>query len=243
MPRFFVDSSKIGEGSLLIEGEDARHISYSLRMAVGDTVTVSDGEGTDYECRIAAMDGETVRAEILHTHPGATESPAKIRLYMAFPKGDKLETVVQKAVELGASEIIPFVSERCVRRPEAAKAEKQTARLQRIATEAAKQCGRSLLPKVGLPLSFAEMLRDTSELRLFCYEGEEAQSLKSVLSRLETVPATVAVTVGSEGGFSPREAREAKDAGFLSVHLGPRILRCETAPDFALSALCYRFEL
>ena len=243
MPRFFVDPSKIGEGSLVIEGEDARHISYSLRMAVGDTVTVSDGEGTDYECRLSEMDGETVRAEVLNTHPGTTESPAKIRLYMAFPKGDKLETVVQKAVELGAWEIVPFVSERCVRRPEAAKAEKQTARLQRIATEAAKQCGRSLLPRVGLPVSFAEMLRDTSELRLFCYEGEEAQSLKSVLSRLETTPATVAVTVGSEGGFSPREAREAKDAGFFSVNLGPRILRCETAPDFALSALCYHLEL
>ena len=243
MPRFFVDPAGIGEGSLLIGGEDARHISFSLRMAVGDPLTVSDGEGTDYECRIAAMDGETVRADILEKHPGATESPARIRLYMAFPKGDKLETVVQKAVELGAWEIVPFVSERCVRRPEAAKAEKQTARLQRIATEAAKQCGRSLLPRVGLPVSFAEMLRDTSELRLFCYEGEGAKSLKTVLSSMETAPATVAVTVGSEGGFSPGEAKEARDAGFLCVNLGPRILRCETAPDFALSALCYHLEL
>ena len=243
MPRFFVDPSRIGGESITIEGEDAKHISYSLRMAVGDAVTVCDGEGTDYECRLSKMDGETVWAEILEKHGGATESPAKIRLYMAFPKGDKLETVVQKAVELGASEIVPFVSERCIRRPESAKAEKQTARLQRIATEAAKQCGRSRLPRVGLPVSFAEMLRDTCALRLFCYEGEDAESLKAVLDRLEEIPETVAVTVGSEGGFSPAEAEAARAAGFVSVNLGPRILRCETAPDFALSALCYRFEL
>ena len=243
MPRFFVDPSRIGGESITIEGEDAKHISYSLRMAVGDAVTVCDGEGTDYECRLSKMDGETVWAEILEKHGGATESPAKIRLYMAFPKGDKLETVVQKAVELGASEIVPFVSERCIRRPESAKAEKQTARLQRIATEAAKQCGRSRLPRVGLPVSFAEMLRDICALRLFCYEGEDAESLKAVLDRLEEIPETVAVTVGSEGGFSPAEAEAARAAGFVSVNLGPRILRCETAPDFALSALCYRFEL
>lgn len=243
MPRFFVDPSRIGDGSVTIEGEDAKHISYSLRMAVGDTLTVCDGEGTDYECRLAKMDGETVWADVVQRRAGETESPARIRLYMAFPKGDKLETVVQKAVELGASEIVPFVSERCIRRPESAKAEKQTARLQRIATEAAKQCGRSRLPRVGLPHSFAEVLRDTSDLRLFCYEGAGAESLKAVLDRIEGVPATVAVAVGSEGGFSPAEAKAAEEAGFVSVNLGPRILRCETAPDFALSALCYRFEL
>ena len=243
MPRFFVDPSRIGGESITIEGEDAKHISYSLRMAVGDAVTVCDGEGTDYECRLSKMDGETVWAEILEKHGGATESPAKIRLYMAFPKGDKLETVVQKAVELGASEIVPFVSERCIRRPESAKAEKQTARLQRIATEAAKQCGRSRLPRVGLPVSFAEMLRDTCALRLFCYEGEDAESLKAVLDRLEEIPETVAVTVGSEGGFSPAEAEAARAAGLSLCGLGARILRCETAPLCVLSALLYHYEL
>ena len=242
MPRFFLNRDEIGDTSLTLRGDDAHHISYSLRMAVGDELTVCDGEGTEYLCALSGFDGDTVTAEILSRRAGKTESPVSIRLYMAYPKGDKLETVVQKAVELGASRILPFESERCVKRPHAEKAEKQTARLTRIATEAAKQCGRSRLPSVSTPISFAEVLKDDAELRVFCYEGEGAQSLRSLLEG-RSVPKSVSVVIGSEGGFSPKEAEAARAAGFLLANLGPRILRCETAPEFALSAFCYRWEL
>ena len=242
MPRFFLDRGQIGESSLVLRGDDAHHISYSLRMAVGDEITVCDGEGTEYLCSLSAFNGDTVTASILSRRVGKTESPVHIRLYMAYPKGDKLETVVQKAVELGASHILPFESERCVKRPHAEKAEKQTARLARIATEAAKQCGRSRLPSVSTPISFSDVLRDDAELRIFCYEGEGAKSLRALLEGM-VMPKTVSVVIGSEGGFSPAEAAAAKEAGFLLANLGPRILRCETAPEFALTALCYRWEL
>ena len=242
MPRFFLDRGQIGESSLVLRGDDAHHISYSLRMAVGDEITVCDGEGTEYLCSLSAFDGDTVTASILSRQTGKTESPVNIRLYMAYPKGDKLETVVQKAVELGACRILPFESERCVKRPHAEKAEKQTARLTRIATEAAKQCGRSRLPSVSTPITFSDVLKDDAELRIFCYEGEGAQSLRALLEG-RPMPKTVSVVIGSEGGFSPAEASAAEDAGFLLANLGPRILRCETAPEFALSAFCYRWEL
>ena len=242
MTRFFVTSEEMQPNFLVLTGENAQHAKV-LRLKAGEEVLVCDGEGHECLCAVSDVSEGQFSLLVKDRRESVTEAPVRVSVYMAFPKGDKLETVVQKAVELGASEIVPFVSERCIRRPESAKAEKQTARLQRIATEAAKQCGRSRLPRVGLPVSFAEMLRDTCALRLFCYEGEDAESLKAVLDRIEGVPATVAVAVGSEGGFSPAEAKAAEAAGFVSVNLGPRILRCETAPDFALSALCYRFEL
>ena len=242
MPRFFLDRGQIGEDSLVLRGDDAHHISYSLRMAVGDEITVCDEEGTEYLCALSAFDGDTVTASILSRQAGQTESPVNIRLYMAYPKGDKLETVVQKAVELGASRILPFESERCVKRPHAEKAAKQTARLTRIATEAAKQCGRSRLPSVSTPVSFSDVMKDDAQLRILCYEGEGAESLRALLEE-RAMPQTVSVVIGSEGGFSPAEASAAKEAGFLLANLGPRILRCETAPEFALTALCYRWEL
>ena len=162
---------------------------------------------------------------------------------MAYPKGDKLETVIQKAVELGASCIVPFESSRCIKRPKADKAEEKTARLMRIAEEAAKQCGRGTLPRVSLPVSFEEAiaLSGESELSLFCYEGEGTESLRCILSENKKVK-SIAVIVGSEGGFSPSEAAYAKSKSSRLANLGPRILRCETAPDYVLSAISYEFE-
>lgn len=243
MPRFFVGNGAIRDGIVTLAGDDAHHIGFALRMAVGEEISVCDPSGTVYRCRLSSLDGTTVTAEILDAEDGHAESPSRIRLYMAFPKGDKLETVVQKAVELGAAVITPFESERCVRRPHADKTEKQTERLRRIALEAAKQCGRTRLPEVTLPTDFAGVLADPSSLRIFCYEGGGTESLRGILENLPDIPGTIAVVVGSEGGFSPAEAAAAKDAGFRMASLGTRILRCETAPDFVLSALCYRLEL
>ena len=168
----------------------------------------------------------------------------EITLFMGYPKGDKLETVIQKAVELGASTVIPFESSRCIKRPSSEKAEKQNARLTRIAEEAAKQCGRAKLPRVLQPLSYKDAIKEAkkSDLALFCYEGEGALSLKKALA-LGASAKSVSVVVGSEGGFSPDEAEAARELGLTLVNLGPRILRCETAPSYALSAISYFFEL
>lgn len=246
MPRFFVPDGAFdpATNTVTVMGEDARHIARSLRMAVGDTVTVCSYEGQAFFCRLSHIRDDAVTAEIVAPCPKTGESPVSIRLFMAYPKGDKLETVIQKAVELGASRITPFESEHCIKRPQKDKLDARLSRWNRIATEAAKQCGRSLLPTVDAPLTFGEMLREArqSALPLFCYEADGTVSLKEVLCTRGEV-GSIAVIIGSEGGFSPKEAASAIAAGCVPVNLGPRILRCETAPAYALSALSYFYEL
>ena len=244
MPKFFISKENIFENFAKISGDDARHIARSLRMAVGDEITVSDGECAEYLCRLTRIRDEECECEIVERLEESSESPVFITLCMAYPKGDKLETVIQKSVELGASRVIPFESSRCIKRPKAEKQEKQTARLQRIAEEAAKQCGRSRLPEVTPPASFQKMLEEakSSDITLFCYENERATTIKEAL-RSATKPKSIAIIVGSEGGFSPEEARLIENEGFRSVTLGKRILRCETAPDYALTAISYEYEL
>lgn len=243
MPKFFVDKKSISDGRITIAEPDSRHIARSLRMAVGDEITLSDGEGRDYKCRLARIRDEECVAEIVEEGVSHAESPIKITLFMAMPKGDKLETVVQKAVELGVCSVVPFESERCIKRPAGDKLEKLAARLSRIAAEAAKQCGRSVIPSVPPMVRLADVLARLSDfdLSLFCYEGERERSLKDAL--VGRSPRTIAVIVGPEGGFSPKEAEQIVASGALSISLGGRILRCETAPDYVLSALSYHFEL
>lgn len=253
MPRFFVDREQIREQTVSIRGEDAHHIARSLRMAVGEPITVCDGEGNEYRCRIEAFEEDRlVTALILDTDTAKGEPPCRIRLFQALPKGDKLDTVIQKAVECGACEIVPFESERCVVRVKVDAEARKTERRQRIAEEAAKQCRRSLLPKVRATVDFREMLQLAvqSDLCLFCYEGEAEASLGQVLGQYrdrlrggEAKPLTVSVVVGSEGGFSEQEALAAREVGMQTVGLGSRILRTETAPIFALSCLVYVAEL
>ena len=243
MPRFFAPSENFLENKVKITGDDAYHIARALRMAVGDGITVLDMQGREHSCRLLRIRDEECVCEILATKEGRTESPVEITLYMGYPKGDKLEVVVQKAVELGVCRIVPFESSRCVKRPKQEKAEKQGARLARIAEEAAKQCGRSKLAEVSPPLSFKAAIEDAkkSDLALFCYEGDGTESLKSVIS--DKKAGSISIIVGCEGGFSTDEAEQAKNAGLTPVNLGPRILRCETAPTYVLSCISYVYEL
>ena len=246
MPRFFVSGSAVdGENNVIkITSEDARHIARSLRMAVGDSVTVCDGSSTEYLCELTRIRDEECECKILSSRPAAGEAPVDITLCMAYPKGDKLETVIQKAVEMGASRIVPFESSRCIKRPKAEKLDKVVARLTRIAEEAAKQCGRAKLPTVTSPVGYSEMLRIAleSELSLFCFECERERSLKAALKERGKV-GSISVIVGAEGGFSSAEAEEAALAGCVSISLGERILRCETAPSYVLSAISYEYEM
>ncbi len=245
MPRFFVDNEKIKDKIVTLDREDAHHISYSLRMAVGDSITVCDKDGREYLCKLCHMDGEAVTAEICEERDGAGEAPLFVHLFQAFPKGDKLELIIQKSVELGVFSVTPFESERCVKRPKAEKIDKQLTRMNKIAREAAKQCGRSRIPEICAPLSFDAMLERASacDMALFCYEDCHTDTIKQLLDEKGRNISSLAIIIGSEGGFSEREANEAKAKGAIPVTLGKRILRCETAPIFALSCISFFYEL
>ena len=246
MPRFFVTSTQISGDTVTITGDDANHLSFALRAAPGERITVCDMSRTEYECELTEFLPDTVRARILSSHPADTEPPLHITLLQALPKGDKLDTVIQKAVECGVSRIVPFESERCVARVKPEAEARKTERRQRIANEAAKQCGRGALPEVLPTVSFDRALALCGELDavLFCYEGDGTLPIGRLLDDLKLPSgARIGLVIGSEGGFSQREAQRAADAGFHMTGLGPRILRTETAPLFALACISCHFEL
>jgi len=249
MPRFFVTASQIGKRddgtkTVLIVGDDASHIIRSLRMKEGDSLVVCDMARVEYDCKIASV-GDTVTAEVLSERASSSEPPYAATLYQALVKGDKFDTVVQKAVECGVSRVVPVLTDRCIVRLTKKECAKKVARWQRIADEAAKQCGRGILVKVEDLMTFKEALEDASraDLALFCYEGEEERSLKSALEGMEKAPDTVSFFIGSEGGFTAKEAETARERGLISAGLGARILRTETASSFVLACLSYQFEM
>ncbi len=220
-------------------------------MAVGESITVCDMQGIEYDCRLAQFNEADVVAEIVSSKASENEPACIVKLYQALPKGDKLDTVIQKAVECGVSEITPFESERCIVKIKPDAEEKKTQRRQRISEEAAKQCGRSVIPEVKPSVSFNEMLERAAQCNvvLFCYEGDGTEPLGRLLPWLNefkkktgTYP-TVAVVIGSEGGFSLAEVEKARQRGFLLTGLGKRILRTETAPLFILSSIVCFTEL
>ena len=252
MPRFFVQRDAVSEGKIRISGEDAHHISRSLRMAVGDEITVCDMQKTEYQCVLETFDGDVVLASILSSRPTDTDPPFAATVYQALPKGDKLDSIIQKSVECGVAHIVPFESERCVVRMKPDAEKKKTERRARIALEAAKQSGRGCLPDVSETVSFEEMLSQAknADVAIFCYEGDDTRPLGAVLAdsgckqRIEAgeIP-TVSIVIGSEGGFSLHEVERAKQCGMSVCGLGKRILRTETAASFVLAALVYEFEL
>lgn len=245
MPRFFLTDGTLtpDAATVTLFSDDARHIALSLRMAVGEEITLADGCGYEYRARLSAITPAAVSADILSAERSRSEIPFPIHLYMGYPKGDKLELVIEKAVELGVASITPFISSRCIRRPASEKTERLTERYNKIARSAAGQCGRALLPTVMPPLCFDEMLKKAREceLALFCYEGEGVRQIGDLLSERPS-PASVAVIVGAEGGFSPDEAAAARAARCVITGLGRRILRCETAPLVALSCLDFAYD-
>ena len=246
MPRFFVRADQISDGYIRILGSDAHHIARSLRMAVGDAVTVCDMQGNEYSCSIVSFDEDReVSAEILESRHSQNEPKIFIRLFQALPKGDKLDTIIQKAVECGVSEIIPFQSERCVVKIKNDAEDRKADRRQRISAEAAKQCGRSVIPEVRASVGFEEAIAMAaeSELCLFCYEGDGTLPLGSILRRYEELPASVSIVIGSEGGFSQNEVAKAVEKGVTLAGLGKRILRTETASGFVLACLVCASEL
>lgn len=231
-PRFFTEN--ISEDTAVVEGDDAKHISVVLRMRAGDIAVLCDGRGTDYLARLETAERGCCTFTVLESTPNLAEPSVHLRLFQAMPKGDKMEFIVQKAVECGAAEIIPFFSKRCVSRPDPKQMEKKTERYRRIAEEAAKQCGRGVIPKVGAAVEFSALksMISPENTGILFYECAEAP-----LSALPEMKRNIDIVIGSEGGFEQSEAQELERAGFSVVSLGKRILRCETAPISAISVL------
>ena len=235
MPRFFVQQADSEQ--IILTGEDAHHIGHSLRMRAGEMLTVCSG-GMDYTCEIIRITETEIFLHPVRIMPCVSEPDISVTLYQAMPKQDKLAEIIQKSVELGVSEIVPVLTARCIARPSASDFEKKRQRLQKIALSAAKQSGRGMIPEVKHLISWKEMLADSQkqELNLMLYEQPGGMRFEQAL-----VPGKkkISLFIGSEGGISPEEAKEAVSAGFCSVWLGNRILRCETAPTAALAILMY----
>ncbi|MDR2357481.1 MAG: 16S rRNA (uracil(1498)-N(3))-methyltransferase [Oscillospiraceae bacterium] len=237
MRRFFIAPSDVSDGAVTVRGRDAAHMR-TLRMKRGDMFAACDGAETDYICRLTELERDAARAEIALVRACEGEPPVACEVYAAFSKGDRLETVVQKSVELGAVSVVLFESRRCVARPDARALERRLERLSAVAEEAAKQSGRGRVPGVTSARSFEEAVERAAmaALPLFFYEEERARGLREALSGGGT-GGSVSVVTGPEGGFEPEEADFAIGRGCVSVSLGPRILRCDTAPVAALACV------
>lgn len=234
MPRFFLDA--IDEDDIRITGEDARHIGRSLRMRPGEALTVC-ANGRDYDCRITQITADTVFLEAESIHLCAAEPTVNITLYQAVPKSDKLSEIVQKSIELGVGRIVPVLTRRCVARPTKADFAKKQQRLQKVAESAAKQSGRGRIPEIAPLHTFEEALSasQAADCAVLLYENGGVRFSEVPLDGCKEI----ALWIGSEGGFDPEEAEAAKAASLIPVWLGERILRCETAPQAALSILLF----
>lgn len=236
MPRFFVE--RTNGDNITITGDDAAHISRVLRMSIGDDLIVCENS-TDIEhfCKIAEIQAGAVSLLIDRSQHSAAEPSVKVHLYQALPKADKMELIIQKAVELGVCEITPMLTRRCVSRPDAKSLAKKQERWQKIAYEAAKQSGRARIPEVHPVLEYKQAVQQMSEspLTVLFYElgGEKLRTL------LQNYPQNISIVVGAEGGFDESEVAYAIEHGIRTATLGKRILRCETAPLCALSAIMF----
>lgn len=238
MTRFFVTPEQMQDDFLVLTGENAAHAKV-LRLKAGEQVLICDGCGNECLCTISDVSPNQISLVVNNRQESATEPKVKASIYMAFSKGDKLEHVIQKATELGAFEIVAFPSSRCVSRPDEKSVAKKLERWQKIAASAAEQSGRGYIPKVLTVDSYKAALERaaTADLPILFYENERATTLKMAVEAQSFE--TVSLLTGPEGGLETKEVEMAKDMGLHICTLGSRILRCETAPLCALSAVMY----
>ena len=237
MPRFFIDSSAVSGDILYITGKDAEHVKV-LRMKPGEPVVLCDGKGMDFLGKIESIRPNEVGVQIEEKRPSPGEPDVFCTVYAAFPKSDKAEAIVQKSVEIGAGKVVFFRSKRCVSVPDERSLCRKLDRWQKIAEEAAKQCGRGVIPQVEALASFELAVRQAAQanLPLLFYEGAAGQSVKTAFEGSGKIK-TASVMTGPEGGFEPQEVQTAEQSGMKTAGLGSRILRCETAPICALTAV------
>ena len=238
MTRFFVEPAELQPDFLVLTGENAQHAKV-LRLKNGEQVLVCDGQGNECICTVSDVSPGQISLVVNKRQESETESRVRVSVYMAFPKADKLEHVIQKATELGAYEIVAFPSARCVSKPDEKSLKKKLERWQKIAASAAEQSGRGRIPEVLVLPSYKAALERAAKAdkALLFYENEQATTLRMALE--SGGYETVSLLTGPEGGLEEKEVTQAAAAGLQVCTLGKRILRCETAPLCALSAVMY----
>ena len=245
MYQFFVEPEQIQGNTVTILGNDVNHIRNVLRMQPGEEISVSNGlDGKEYRCSITRMDDENVICSLMFIKEDGIELPAQVTLFQCLPKGDKMELIIQKAVELGVYQIVPVASKRCVVKLEDKKAAAKVRRWQGIAEAAAKQSKRRIIPEVASVMTFRESLvyAAAMDVKLLPYElAEGMEKTKGIIGSLKEGQ-RIAVFIGPEGGFEEDEAAEALKAGFASITLGRRILRTETAGLTVMGWIMYQLE-
>ena len=245
MHQFFVEPSQIQGNRIRITGKDVNHIRRVLRMQPGEEISVSNGEdGKEYRCGIEIIEEDQIICSLRFIKEEGVELPSRVYLFQGLPKADKMELIIQKAVELGVYEIIPVSTKRAVVRLEGKKALQKTARWQGISEAAAKQSKRKVIPRVQEPMSFKEAIAccKDMEIKLIPYElAEGMKATREIFSSL-TAGQDIALFIGPEGGFDEQEISLAKEAGVVPITLGKRILRTETAGFTVLAWIMYQLE-
>ena len=244
MHHFFVSAEQIDSEYVYIKGSDVNHIKNVLRMKVSDELLVSNGKDKDYCCQIESIEDNEIKARIMSTSFEGTELPCEIYLFQGLPKLDKMEMIIQKAVELGAKEIIPVATKRCVVKLDDKKQEAKIKRWQAISESAAKQSRRMIIPRVSPVMSFKEAIIYASKMELAVIPYENYKDMKEtgkILSGVES-KSKIAIFIGPEGGFEEGEIDFAMENGVKPICLGNRILRTETAGLAILSVLMFRIE-
>ena len=233
MARFFIEG--IPAETTVIGGEDGRHIARSLRMKAGERLTLCNGAGLDFLCEITAVDGDSVTVSILEQTESVGEPTVAVTVYQGLPKSDKMDWIAQKSVEAGVTRLVPMMTERCISRPDGKAAAKKRDRWQKIAEEAAKQCGRGKLPEVAPLTDFRAAVLEAEQQGpvIFFYEGGGVSLRQLVNDDLKTL----SVFIGPEGGFEEKEVEFAREHGAQIGSLGTRIFRTETAATAALAAI------
>ena len=242
MPRFHIRPEAIQADRIVFDEQETRHLARVLRLRPGDVVQVVDGQGTEFTVRLESVEARRAAGTILARSSSVTESPLAITLAQGIPKGDKMEWIVRSVTELGVCRIVPLLTERSIVRLEPGRWRDRARRWQRVAKEAAKQCGRAVIPSVEAPRSFQEFAAaDWSvDLALCLWEGEH-RGLSEVLQATPGPVGSALLVVGPEGGLARQEVETLEAGGFKSAGLGPRILRTETAGPVGVSLLQARF--
>lgn len=244
MHHFFTDPSQVQGDKIEIEGTDVNHIKNVLRMKIGEKVQISDQSGKNYSCELEAFEAEKVRFQILEEREPENELPSRIYLFQGLPKSDKMEWIVQKAVELGVYEVIPVATHRAVVKLDEKKAVKKIARWNAIAEGAAKQSGRDVIPCVKKVMSLENALSYAASLDLILMPYEDAEGMEKTRRVIGQIKPgqSIGIFIGPEGGFEETEVQKAQKSGAVPVTLGKRILRTETAGLTVLSILMYHLE-
>lgn len=243
MYQFFVEDAQISATDVVIEGSDVNHIKNVLRMKCGEKIRISSDAGRNFFCAVSELSDDFVRAEIIEELEENTELPNRIYLFQGLPKSDKMELIIQKAVELGVHEIIPVAMKNCVAKLEDKKAAAKIARWQEIAKSAAKQSKRSLIPTVQMPMSYKLAVQQAKELDVVLVPYENERGMQATREVIEAIQPgqSIGIFIGPEGGFDGAEIELVREDAHL-ISLGNRILRTETAGLAALAMLIYRLE-